>query len=116
MTADAPAFRPADLGRGLLRALDASEGRRRRRLRDTRPDAVGLDMKRGLLERLVAEDPESPALEAWLLRWCAGHGLAQGPARAIAGEVLEEWRLAGASPSFRQWLAQGAPSDDAVPD
>jgi hypothetical protein len=31
----------------------------------------------------------------------------------MALEVLAEWRLATASPAFRQWLTQGAPSDDA---
>jgi hypothetical protein len=35
--------------RALLAALDASEGRRRRRKRDATPDAVGMSLKRWLL-------------------------------------------------------------------
>jgi hypothetical protein len=31
----------------------------------------------------------------------------------MAQDVLAEWRLAKLSPAFREWLAQGAPSDDA---
>jgi hypothetical protein len=32
----------------------------------------------------------------------------------MARSILEEWRLAGASPGFRDWLERGAPSDDAT--
>ena len=39
-------MRPAEVCSQLLRALDASEGRRRRRKRDTTPDAIGLELKR----------------------------------------------------------------------
>ena len=39
-------MRPRDLCAALLRALEASEGRRRRRLRDSTPDALGLAIKR----------------------------------------------------------------------
>src|SRR5690606_22702639 len=49
-TVSTPPARPADFCRGLLAALDASEGRRRRRKRDTTPDAIGLAIKRELLE------------------------------------------------------------------
>src|SRR5438132_12968000 len=47
--------RPAVVCRELLAALDASEGRRRRRKRDTTPDAIGLTIKRDLLERAVEQ-------------------------------------------------------------
>lgn len=30
----------------------------------------------------------------------------------MARSILEEWRLACASPGFRSWLASGAPSED----
>src|SRR2546430_9620286 len=33
--------------------------------------------------------------------------------RAMALSIFEEWRLARDAVSFRSWLAQGAPSDDA---
>lgn len=109
-----PAFRPADVCRQLLMALDASEGRRRRRKRDTNPDAIGMAIKRRLLEETVREDPAPDDFEGWLLDWCLATGAgASGPLRAMALEVLAEWRLAEGAGPFRDWLRAGAPSDDA---
>ena len=107
------ALRPAAVCRALLAALDASEGRRRRRKRDTTPDAIGLEIKRQLLEAAVREDPEPEWFEGWLLARAVSVGAASGPIRAMAVAVLNEWRLAGQSPDFSAWLSQGAPSDDA---
>ena len=110
-----PTLRPAEFCRQLLAALDASEGRRRRRKRDTTPDAIGMVIKRDLLERAMQENPEPEAFEHWLLQHCLATGAASGPVRAMAQDVFAEWRLAEASLSFRGWLEQGAPSDDAQP-
>jgi len=116
-----------------LAALDASEGRRRRRKRDTSPDAIGLAIKRRLLEEAVRADPDPAAFEGWLLEQChaahdsgrraergqkCGRGdlelwTASGPIRAMALDVLAEWQLAQTSRAFMSWLDQGAPSDDA---
>ena len=43
-----------------------------------------------------------------------GLGVSLAPilARAMALDVLAEWRLAMSSPAFGDWLARGAPSDD----
>jgi hypothetical protein len=108
--------RPADLCRALLAALEASEGRRRRRKRDTTPDALGLGIKRALLERAVAENPESEEFERWLLERCleGAATVSVGAVRAMALEILHEWRLVAADPAFRSWLASGARSDDAL--
>jgi hypothetical protein len=109
------ALRPADVCRALLSALDASEGRRRKRKRDQTPDAFGLAVKRDLLRRAVEDDPRPEAFEQWLLNYpatCKARELV-GPAFAMARAVFEEWRLAHASGEFRLWLEQGAPSDDA---
>lgn len=97
---------PRDFGTALLAALEAAEGRRRRRKRDQTPDAIGLGLKRGLLEAMVNDDPPAAAFEEWLL----GHA-----GNPMAPSVLDEWRLAQAMPDFAAWLAQGAPSDDADP-
>jgi hypothetical protein len=108
--------RPAQLCHELLAALAASDGRRRRRKRDTTPDAIGIAIKRELLERAVAEDPAPEAFEAWLVEQCwraGGAAHSAGAVRAMALEVLGEWRLAAASPAFTAWLDRGAPSDDA---
>ena len=115
MTDPVPAEgRPAEFCRRLLAALQASEGRQRRRKRDTTPDAIGMGIKRDLLERAVREDPAPEAFERWLLERCLETGPGSGAVHAIARDIFEEWRLAAASPSLERWLARGAPSDDAV--
>lgn len=95
--------------------MEGSEGRRKRRKRDTTPDQVGLGIKRDLLARAAADDPEPAAFEGWLLEQCLGAGPLAGATRAMALEVLDEWRIALAAPSFRAWLEEGAPSDDRRP-
>ena len=107
-------LRPAVVCRRLLAALEASEGRRRRRKRDTTPDAIGLGIKRALLEAVVAEDPDPAAFEGWLLARCLEpkDGASVGAMRAMALDVLGEWRLACLARDFADWLDRGAPSDD----
>jgi hypothetical protein len=121
----APPLRPAEICRRLLAALDASEGRRRRRKRDTTPDSIGMAIKRSLLEETVRNDPDRDDFEGWLLERCLstddparGHGdgavsAPSGPVRAMALDLLAEWRLVQTSGAFQRWLDQGAPSDDA---
>lgn len=109
------AFRPSDVCRALLAALDAAEGRRRNRKRDQTADAFGLAVKRDLLQRAVDEDPPPAAFEEWLFNYpltCKEPELV-GPAFAMARAVFEEWRLAHTLGEFRAWLEKGAPSDDA---
>jgi hypothetical protein len=110
------ARRPAAVCAALLAALDASEGRSRRRKRDQTPDRIGLSIRRDLLADAVRDDPEPAAFEGWLLErsLAADGGPSVGAVRAIALDVLSEWRLAAGSPSFERWLASGAPSDDAA--
>jgi hypothetical protein len=107
--------RPGATCAALLAALDASEGRSQRRKRDQTPDRIGLDIRRDLLTRAVRDDPEPAGFEGWLLERClaAEGGPSVGAVRAIALDVLHEWRLACRSESFDAWLARGAPSDDA---
>ena len=107
-----PPLRPAHVCRQLLAAIDASEGRRKRRKRDTRPDAIGLGIKRDLLAAAAAADPPSDEFEGWLLDRCLAAGPLAGATRAMALDILDEWRIAVASGSFRSWLEAGAPSDD----
>jgi hypothetical protein len=108
-------MRPAQVCSRLLTALDASEGRRRRRKRNTTPDSIGLDLKRSILEETVRQDPEPGEYEQWLTERCLSTGSASGPMLAMAREVLADWHLAQQSLFFRSWLEQGAPSDDAKP-
>lgn len=107
--------RPAAVCAALLAALAASEGRSRRRKRDQTPDRIGLAIRRGLLERIVQDDPAPDVFEGWLLERCldAEDDGSGGAVRAIAGGILGEWRQAQSHPAFRAWLLRGAPSDDA---
>jgi hypothetical protein len=113
MASPTTALRPADFCRQLLATLIASDGRRKRRKRDTTPDAIGIAIKRDLLERACQDDPAPEAFEGWLLQQCLAAHAGRGALHAMTLEVLHEWRLAAASPPFRDWLCQGAPSDDA---
>ena len=112
-----PSLRPADVCRALLAALDSADGRRRKRKRDQTADAFGLGIKRELLQQAVEDDPPPEAFEAWLIDYPTRGGAAEreGPARAMARTVFEEWRLAHTLGEFRHWLEDGAPSDDAGP-
>ena len=112
MTQQTMMLRPSEFSRLLLRTIEASEGRRKRRKRDTTPDRIGLDIKRDLLLRASDEDPAPEAFEAWLLGQALG-APASGPVRALCAEILDEYRAAARDPDFRRWLAEGAPSADA---
>ena len=104
--------RPAVVCQQLLQATDASEGRRKRRKRDTTPDSLGMEVKRALLEAVVTEDPDPDHFEAWLFMRVQASGTLAGATRAMALQVWDEWQFALASDGFRAWLAAGAPSDD----
>jgi hypothetical protein len=106
-------LRPAAFCRQLLAATDASEGRRKRRKRDTTPDAIGLAIKRDLLTRAAEADPAPEQFEGWLLEQTF-RAPASGPVRALSSEILTEYRFACADPTFRGWLADGAPSADTL--
>ncbi|HLI27197.1 MAG TPA: type III secretion fhipep protein [Chloroflexota bacterium] len=105
-------LRPGEFAQLMLNALRAAEGRRRRRKRDTTPDAIGLSIKHALLHQAAVEDPPPDAFEAWLL----GKALAaeaSGPVRALCTEILDEYRFACRDPAFARWLRAGAVSADA---
>jgi hypothetical protein len=108
-------FRPADVCRALLAALEAAEGRRKKRKRDQTPDAIGLAVKREVLERVVEDDPDSEMFEGWLLSYAqkSESKHSAGAVSAMARAVLEEWRLAHSMGDFKAWLDRGAPSEDA---
>ena len=107
-------LRPADICSRLLAALDAAEGRRRKRKRNTNPDSIGMAIKRTILEETVRNDPDPDVYEEWLLKHCLMQDAPSGPIRSMALDVLSDWRLAQTSVVFRSWLEQGAPSDDAI--
>jgi hypothetical protein len=99
----------------LLQALEAAEGQTRRRKRNQAPDRLGLSIKRDLLERAVAAAPAADDFEGWLVDQIDGAQPA-GSVRAMCEQIFQEYRMARFQPDLAQWLAQGAPSDDADRD
>jgi hypothetical protein len=104
--------RPAHVCQQQLQAIESSEGRRKRRKRNTTPDALGMEVKRDLLEAAIVDDPDPDGFEAWLFARVQASGAQVGATRAMALQIWDEWQFALASGGFRQWLAAGAPSDD----
>jgi len=93
-------LRPRDLALLLLASGDL---RPRQRARDQQADRAGLELKRRVLDRLAALDPEPDDLEAALVRIVEELGPPSGPVRAIATLVRDEWQAACAAP---EWVAQ----------
>jgi hypothetical protein len=93
-------LRPRDLA---LLLLSSGDLRPRKRARDQQADLIGLELKRTILQRLAALDPEPADLYAVLVRIVEETGAPTGPVRAVARVVREEWQMACAAP---EWVAQ----------
>jgi hypothetical protein len=93
-------LRPRDLALLLLASGDLLP---RRRARDQQADVAGMELKRRVLDRLAALDPEPGETEAALLRIVEEIGPPHGPTRAIAAGIRDEWQAACAAP---EWVAQ----------
>ena len=89
--------RPRDFALFLLGSGEASP---RQRARDQQADAAGLELKRRVLAQVVARDPEPDELEAELIRIVEDLGPPDGPTRAVARGVLDEWRFAADAPGW----------------
>jgi hypothetical protein len=92
-------LRPRDLALLLLASSDLLP---RQRARDQQADIAGLAIKRRVLDRLAAIDPEPDEVECALVRIVDEFGPPTGPTRAIAASIHEEWQAACASP---EWVA-----------
>ena len=94
-----PPVRPRDLA---LLSLASGDLLPRQRARDQQADRAGLELKRQLLDRVASIDPEPAELERTLLDIVDQIGPPTGPTRALAITILEEWRMACATP---EWVA-----------
>ncbi len=94
-------LRPRDLALILLASRDL---RPRQRARDQQADSVGLDLKRQVLERVAALDPEPAELEAALVRLVEESAKPSGPVRAVAASFHQEWQTACATPDWVEHL------------
>src|SRR5687768_14158623 len=98
-------LRPRDLA---LLLLASGELLPRRRARDQQADRAGLELKRNLLDRRAALEPEPEELEAALMQIVAEIGPPTGPTRALALALKEDWELACVNPAFLQHLLEQA--------
>jgi hypothetical protein len=98
-------IRPRDLAILLLASGDLLP---RKRARDQQADRAGLDLKRRLLDRVAALDPEADALDETLAALIEEFGPPSGPVRALAVEFREEWQAACVAPEWTAHLIDEA--------
>lgn len=80
--------RPRDLA---LLLLAAGGDPPRQRARDQQADRAGSDLRRRVLDRLAAIDPEPEALDASLAAIIAEVGEPSGPTRGICTAIRQDW-------------------------
>ena len=97
--------RPSDLA---LFLLASGEVLPRKRARDQQADIAGLELKRRVLDLLIALDPDPEDLDRALLQIVETIGAPDGPARAICGTVRDEWEAAANTPELMEWLIEQA--------
>ena len=98
-------LRPRDLALLLLASGDL---RPRRRARDQQADQAGLELKRRVLDRVAALDPDPENFEATLMRIVQEIGSPSGPMRAVAISFHEDWRTAQVAPDWVDQLLHEA--------
>jgi hypothetical protein len=101
-------MRPRDLA---LLLLSSEELRPRKRLRSQYPDNLGMELKRALLERLVALDPDADNLEPTLAALIEELGPAPGPIRALAIGFRDDWLGLASNPEWLEQLREEAARD-----
>src|SRR5687767_14725178 len=102
-------IRPSDLA---LFLLASGQLLPRKRARDQQADIAGLELKRRVLDLLIALDPEPEELERALLQIVETIGPPDGPTRAICGSVRDEWEAAANTPELIEWLIEQALRED----
>src|SRR5260370_24714011 len=90
-------LRPRDLAWLLLASRDLLP---RQRARDQQADLAGMQLKRRVLDRLAALDPEPAELEAALVPIIEEIRPPTRPTPAIAAELRDEWRVARTTPEW----------------
>ena len=80
----------------------------RERARDQRADLLGLDLRRRVLDRIAAIDPEPSEFASCLAALIREFGEPDGPTRAIASGLLQDWESSRIAPEFWPWLVAEA--------
>lgn len=102
--------RPGDFARILLAGDGAPP---RARARDQQADLAGETLRRHVLHRLVALDPELEDLDEALLAIALEQAGPTGPARGVCSAIRQEWEMARMSPSYWSLLvAQALQADE----
>lgn len=102
---DPPPRRPRDMAL-LLLAIGTEPPRAR--ARDQQADRAGGALRRLVLNRLAALDPEPDGLDAALAAVVAELGEPTGPARGVCSQVRREWDDLCAAPGAWAWLVSEA--------
>jgi hypothetical protein len=103
--------RPGDFARILLAGDSAPP---RARARDQQADLAGESLRRHVLHRLVALDPDPENLDEILLAIALEQAEPTGPSRGVCSAIRQEWEMARMSPSFWNFLiAQALHADQA---
>ena len=93
--------RPLDLA---LLLLSLGGEPPRQRARDQQADLAGAELRRRVLERLAALDPEPEAIESALAAVIEEFGEPSGPTRGVGSSILQDWESARLVPGFWSWL------------
>jgi hypothetical protein len=96
-----PCRRPRDLALLLLAVGDDPP---RQRARDQQADRAGAALRRTVLDRLAALDPEPQDCAAALARIAAELGEPSGPTRSLCAQLLQEWEACRHAPNSWAWL------------
>ena len=101
--------RPGDFARILLAGDGAPP---RARARDQQADLAGESLRRHVLHRLVALDPDPESLDETLLAIALEQAEPTGPSRGVCSAIRQEWEMARMSPSYWSFLiAQALQAD-----
>jgi hypothetical protein len=94
-------LRPGDFARLLLAAAGLPP---RQRARDQQADRIGEGLRRVVLDRVAAMDPEPDDLEAALARIIVEVGEPSGPTRGVCNLFRQEWDAVDRNPRAWEWL------------
>lgn len=101
---DAP-LRPKDVADLMLAGGELLP---RQRARDQQADLAGMALKREILVRLSALDPEPEEIEVALAQIIEAMGEPSGPVRGVCLNIRYDWEAACQSPQFVAWLLEEA--------
>ena len=80
----------------------------RQRARDQQADLAGMALKRDVLERLSALDPEPEEIDGALAQIIEAIGEPSGPTRGVCLNIRYDWDAACQSPDFVAYLLNEA--------